>query len=45
MKGSQFLAAQAVNIGQNTFEFVVSLFLPPPPKRQKSQGPAGLIFL
>jgi predicted PurR-regulated permease PerM len=27
VKGSQFFAAQAVNIGQNTFEFVVSLFV------------------
>ena len=27
MKGSQFLAAQALNIGQNTFEFIVSLFI------------------
>ena len=25
-KGSQFLATQAVNIGQNTFDFVVSFF-------------------
>ena len=27
LKGSQFLAAQAINIGQNTLEFVVSLFV------------------
>jgi predicted PurR-regulated permease PerM len=27
VKGSQFFAAQAINIGQNTFEFVVSLFV------------------
>jgi predicted PurR-regulated permease PerM len=27
MKGSQFLAAQALSIGQNTFEFIVNLFI------------------
>lgn len=27
MRGSQFLAGQAINIGQNTFDFIVSLFL------------------
>lgn len=27
MKGSQAIASQAINIGQNTFEFVVSLFI------------------
>ena len=27
MKASQFLATQAINIGQNTFDFVVSLFV------------------
>ena len=27
MKGSQFLATQALNIGQNTFEFIVNLFI------------------
>jgi predicted PurR-regulated permease PerM len=27
MKGSQFLAARAINIGQNTFDFIVSLFV------------------
>jgi predicted PurR-regulated permease PerM len=27
MKGSQFLAAQALNIGQNTFDFIVKLFI------------------
>src|SRR5512145_2208651 len=27
MKGTQFLAAQALSIGQNTFEFVVNLFI------------------
>jgi predicted PurR-regulated permease PerM len=27
MKGSQFLATQAFNIGQNTFEFIVNLFI------------------
>jgi predicted PurR-regulated permease PerM len=27
MKGSQFLAAQALNIGQNTFDFIVNLFI------------------
>jgi predicted PurR-regulated permease PerM len=27
MKGSQFLAAQAFNIGQNTFDFIVDLFI------------------
>jgi predicted PurR-regulated permease PerM len=27
MKGSQFLAAQALNIGQNTFDFIVDLFI------------------
>ena len=27
LKASQFLAAQAINIGQNTFAFVISLFL------------------
>jgi predicted PurR-regulated permease PerM len=27
LKGSQLLAAQAINIGQNTFDFVVSLFV------------------
>jgi predicted PurR-regulated permease PerM len=27
MRGSQFLAAQAINIGQNTFNFIVSLFV------------------
>ena len=27
LKGSQFLATQALNIGQNTFDFVVSLFV------------------
>ncbi|MEX0805029.1 MAG: AI-2E family transporter [Candidatus Binatia bacterium] len=27
MKGSQFLAAQAFNIGQNTFDFIVNLFI------------------
>lgn len=27
VKGSQFLAAQAINFGQNTFEFIVSLFV------------------
>jgi predicted PurR-regulated permease PerM len=27
LKGSQFLAGQAINIGQNTFDFVVSLFV------------------
>ena len=27
MKGSQFLAAQAINIGQYTFDFIVSLFV------------------
>jgi predicted PurR-regulated permease PerM len=27
MKTSQFLAAQALNIGQNTFEFIVNLFI------------------
>ena len=27
LKGSQFLGAQAINIGQNTFEFVASLFV------------------
>jgi predicted PurR-regulated permease PerM len=26
-RGSQFLAAQAINIGQNTFDFIVSLFV------------------
>jgi predicted PurR-regulated permease PerM len=26
-RGSQFLAAQAINIGQNTFEFIVSFFV------------------
>jgi predicted PurR-regulated permease PerM len=26
-KGSQFLAAQAINIGQNTFDFIVSFFV------------------
>jgi predicted PurR-regulated permease PerM len=27
MKGSQFLAAQALNVGQNTFEFIVTVFI------------------
>lgn len=27
MKGSQFLATQALNIGQNTFQFIVNLFI------------------
>ena len=27
MKGSQFIASQAVNLGQNTFDFIVSLFV------------------
>ncbi|MPZ77570.1 MAG: AI-2E family transporter [Deltaproteobacteria bacterium] len=27
MKGSQFLAAQALSIGQNTFQFIVNLFI------------------
>jgi predicted PurR-regulated permease PerM len=27
MKGTQFLAAQAINLGQNTFDFIVSLFV------------------
>ena len=27
MQGSQFLAAQAFNIGQNTFDFIVNLFI------------------
>ena len=27
MKGSQFLASQAINIGQNTFNFILSLFV------------------
>lgn len=27
MKGSQFLATQAFNIGQNTFDFIVNLFI------------------
>jgi predicted PurR-regulated permease PerM len=27
LKGSQFLAAQALNLGQNTFDFIVSLFV------------------
>lgn len=27
LKGSQFLGAQAINIGQNTFEFVASVFV------------------
>lgn len=27
MRGSRFLTAQAINIGQNTFDFIVSLFL------------------
>jgi predicted PurR-regulated permease PerM len=27
MKGSQFLAAQALSIGQNTFDFIVNLFI------------------
>jgi predicted PurR-regulated permease PerM len=27
MKGSQFLAAQILNIGQNTFDFIVDLFI------------------
>jgi predicted PurR-regulated permease PerM len=27
MKGTQFLAAQALNIGQNTFDFIVNLFI------------------
>jgi predicted PurR-regulated permease PerM len=27
MKGSQFLAARALSIGQNTFEFIVNLFI------------------
>jgi len=27
MKGSQFFASQAINIGQNTFDFIVSLFV------------------
>lgn len=27
MKGSQFLAARAISIGQNTFDFLVSLFI------------------
>jgi predicted PurR-regulated permease PerM len=27
MHGTQFLAAQALNIGQNTFDFIVSLFI------------------
>ena len=27
MKGSQFLATQALSIGQNTFEFIVNLFI------------------
>jgi predicted PurR-regulated permease PerM len=27
MKASQFLAAQALNIGQNTFDFIVKLFI------------------
>ena len=27
VKGSQFLAAQALNIGQNTFDFIVDLFI------------------
>jgi predicted PurR-regulated permease PerM len=27
MKGSQFLATQAFNVGQNTFEFIVNLFI------------------
>ncbi len=27
IKGSQFLATQAISIGQNTFEFIVSLFV------------------
>jgi predicted PurR-regulated permease PerM len=27
MKGSQFLAAQAINIGQSTFDFIVNLFV------------------
>jgi predicted PurR-regulated permease PerM len=26
-KGSQFLAAQAINVGQNTFDFIVSFFV------------------
>jgi predicted PurR-regulated permease PerM len=27
LRGSQFLAAQAINLGQNTFQFIVSLFV------------------
>jgi predicted PurR-regulated permease PerM len=27
MKGSQFLAAQALSIGQNTFQFIINLFI------------------
>jgi predicted PurR-regulated permease PerM len=27
MKGTQFLAAQALNIGQNTFDFIVNMFI------------------
>ena len=27
LRSSQFIAAQAINIGQNTFEFIVSLFI------------------
>jgi predicted PurR-regulated permease PerM len=27
MQGTQFLAAQALNVGQNTFDFIVSLFI------------------
>src|SRR5688572_1725691 len=29
LRSSQFLAAHALNIGQNTFDFIVNLFVPP----------------